>query len=98
MHPSTTSRRAGEALAATALVGLITVAPAYARQDPGDLLSTTGSNQGDGAVSNQSPSVLTVDDNAVEYFQVALGALGGVVVVGAVAAAASRRHGHAHPA
>ena len=41
---------------------------------------------------------MTVDDNAVEYLQVALGALGGIAVVGAIAAGSTRRHGHAHPA
>ena len=45
------------------------------------------------------PPTVTLDDDAVEYLQVALGALGGMALVGAVAAAASRRHGgHAHPA
>ena len=42
---------------------------------------------------------VVVDDNAVEVLQVALGALGGVAVVGGlVAASSARQRGHAHPA
>ena len=102
MHHHTTSRRAAAALAATALTAIITVTPAHARQDPGELLTDARTSQPrgtDGSHRAPGPTSLTVDDDAVEYLQVALGALGGMVLVGAVAAAASRRNGHhAHPA
>lgn len=100
MHLDTTSRRAAAALAGTALAAIITVTPAHARQDPGELLTDAGTSQLDRSDGSQpGPASLTVDDDAVEYLQVGLGALGGMVLVGAVAAAASRRHGgSAHPA
>ena len=99
MHLHTTSRAAG-ALAVTAVAAILTVTPAHARQDPGELLQDAGSNSAssrDGSV-RQGTATVTVDDNAVEYLQVALGALGGIAVVGAIAAGSTRRHGHAHPA
>jgi hypothetical protein len=99
MHLHTTTRAAG-ALAVTALAAILTVTPAHARQDPGELLKDAGSTSvgsSDGSV-RQGPSTVTVDDDAVEYLQVALGALGGIAVVGAIAAGSTRRHGHAHPA
>ena len=43
------------------------------------------------------PAAITVDDNAVEYLQIGLGALAGMAALGAVAAA-TRRRTHAHPA
>jgi hypothetical protein len=101
MHLNISSRRAAGALATTALAAMITITPAHARQDPGDLLTDaeTGVTTSDGSIVNRGPTVLTVDDNAIEYLQVALGAIGGMAVVGGlVAAGSARRHGHAHPA
>jgi hypothetical protein len=49
----------------------------------------------------KTPAVVTLDDDAVEYLQIGLGALGGVALMAAGAAAVSashRRHAHAHPA
>ncbi|WP_404383978.1 hypothetical protein LL946_01285 [Knoellia locipacati] len=99
MHLNTTSRRTAGALATTALAAIITVTPAHARQDPGPMLRDggTGLTTSDGSVTVPGPAALTVDDGAVEYLQIALGVIGGMVVVGAVATGASRRrHGHAH--
>ncbi|MFW5468944.1 hypothetical protein ACOCJ4_02735 [Knoellia sp. CPCC 206435] len=107
MHLHTTSRRAAAALATTAVAGLLTIAPAHARQDPGELNSSAARPDGStlqystadsDSFGPSSTLTVSVDDNAVEYLQVALGALGGIAVVGAIAAGSTRRHGHAHPA
>lgn len=100
MHLTTTAGRTAGALATTALAAIIVVTPAHARPDPGPMLEDagTGLTTSDGSVSTPGSATLTVDDGAVEYLQVALGAIGGMAVVGAIAAGASRRHGHAHPA
>ena len=104
--------RAAAAVAVTAFAGLVTVAPAQAKQDPGT--GSTGvspadvrvwensQDQGNGSsgsgVKPGPVQFLPTDDNAIEYLQVALGALGGFAVVGAIVAGSARRHGHAHPA
>lgn len=42
------------------------------------------------------PATVTLDDNAVEYLQIGLGALAGLAAAGATAAAFSARRHHAH--
>lgn len=101
MHLNTSSRRAAGALATTALAAMVTITPAQARQDPGDLLTDARPGPTPSVGPNVEPDPLPriVDDNAIEYLQVALGAVGGMAVVGGlVAAGSARRHGHAHPA
>lgn len=107
---NSTTGRAAAAVAVAALAGLVTVAPAHARTDPGP--SSGGLSPADvrvwenensstgGSGFNPGPSSLVtpIDDNAVEVLQIALGAVGGLAVAGAFAMAAGRRHGDAHPA
>lgn len=106
---TTLVRRAAAALGTVALAGLITVAPAHAEPNllddgaitPAELKVWENENagtKGDAAPTDPRPTTVVLDDNAVEYLQVALGALGGIAVVGAIAAGSTRRHGHAHPA
>ncbi|KGN42701.1 hypothetical protein [Knoellia aerolata] len=107
---STIVGRAAAALATVALAGLITVVPAHAEPNllddgaitPAELRVWENENAGttgDAAPTDPRPTTVALDDNAVEYLQVALGALGGMAVVGGLVAATSgRRHGHAHPA
>ncbi|CAN7503660.1 hypothetical protein [Knoellia sp. LjRoot47] len=108
MRTSTSTRRAAALLATMALTGLVTVAPAHAEAGPGDdgvitsaevrVWENEHSAPRDGSGSVTTPLLPPVDDNAIEYLQVALGAIGGLVVAGAIAAGAGRRHGDAHPA
>ena len=111
---SRSHRRAAGVLATAALASLVTVTPAFARPDPGEPLPTAGTSKArpDGSVLQHSaptpavrslpaPTTVTLDDDAVEYLQIGLGALGGIALMGAAATAVSashRRHGHAHPA
>jgi hypothetical protein len=110
MRTSISTRRAAAALAITALGGLLTITPAHAEARPGDdgVITPAEVRVWEDAQSKQrtapraanpaTPPVV-LDDNAVEYLQIALGALGGVAVVGGlVAASSARQRGHAHPA
>ncbi|WP_353950721.1 hypothetical protein V6K52_13925 [Knoellia sp. S7-12] len=110
MRHSTSTRRAAAAVAATALAGLITITPAHSEAGPGDDGVITPAEVrvwenehsltpggGGGAPAPKSPT-LTIDDNAVEYLQVGLGALAGIALAGGVAASAARHRNHAHPA
>lgn len=107
MNHSTHARRSSAAVAITALAGLFAIAPAYAADDPGELTPAdvrvyeAGGNIGvSGSPSPGTVQILPVDDNALEFLQIGLGALGGMAVVAAGVAAAStvRQHGQAHPA
>ena len=111
MHPTTSSHRVATTLTTSAVAvfaALCLAAPAQAEStddpvvSPADVRVWENENSGtsprDGSVLPRSP--LTVDDNAIEYVQVGLGALGGMALMGAAAAALSanhRRH-EAHPA
>jgi hypothetical protein len=82
----------GRSLAALAVGGLLTLAtalPATAGQAPGVVLPDP--------VGTPVPQtrVLFVDDNALEFIQIGLGAVGGIALAGAGAATMrSRRHHH----
>ncbi len=109
---TTTGTRVAGLLATATLASLLTVTPAFARPDPGEPLPTSGTSTSrpDGSIlqysppstaprSLPSPTTVVIDDDAVEYLQIALGALAGMAAVGAVVAAGSvRRHAHVHPA
>ncbi|KGN32261.1 hypothetical protein N802_18025 [Knoellia sinensis KCTC 19936] len=106
-----TTRRVAAALATMALTGLITMTPAHAETDlngdgtisPAEM-KIWENQQGTTTPVVPAPapgtgSLVPTDDNAIEYLQVALGVVGGMVVVGSVIAATSARHRHqAHPA
>ncbi|WP_404383972.1 hypothetical protein LL946_01270 [Knoellia locipacati] len=111
MRTSTSSStgRVAAALATIALAGLVTITPAHAESGlnddgvttPAELRVWENENSGPSTPDTSTrpgPSVITIDDNAVEYLQVALGAVGGMAVLGALVAGSARRHGHAHPA
>lgn len=103
MSHTTSIRRAAATLGAAGILSLSMAVPASARQDPGTgepLRCTTscyvGGTQGP---TNPGPNIVTIDDNAVEFLQLAAGALAGVALAGAGIALVSRRHHHlAHPA
>ncbi|WP_404383980.1 hypothetical protein LL946_01290 [Knoellia locipacati] len=107
MNLHTTSRRAAAAAATTAVAGILTIVPAHARQDPGpsvgakdarpDGSSLQYSAPAPASPSLPAPAMLVIDDGAVEYLQIGLGAVAGMAVVGAVVAS-TRRHAHAQPA
>ena len=90
-----------------------TIAPAHARPDPGPAATHPVTDSArfdndrntwslpDPPAAQPGPAVTRfVDDDAVEYVQIGLGALAGIALFGAAAAAVSashRRHA-AHPA
>jgi hypothetical protein len=107
MNHSTHARRTSGAIAITALAGLFAIAPAYAADDvsgltPADVrvFEAGGSISGPAGGGGTSIQFLPIDDNAIEYVQIGLGVLAGMVVVGAGVAAATtvRQRGQAHPA
>jgi hypothetical protein len=90
---NTTTRRILSTAAAAGVLSIATALPASAEPDWGSPGST-----GDPGMPVQTRDV-PIDDNAVEYVQIGLGALAGMVVAGA-AAVTVRRFGHdaPHPA
>lgn len=107
MSCTTTSiRRAASIAGATGLVALSMAGPANARPDPGtgsprEQHCTTSCYEG-GTIGGSSgaDTVLTVDNDGVQVFQIGAGLLAGAALAGAGMAAISRRsHAHAaHPA
>ncbi|QZY30385.1 hypothetical protein [Nocardioides coralli] len=91
---NTTARRIFSTTAVTAVLSIATAVPASAEPDWG----VPGSTGGGGATTTQVREV-PIDDNALEYLQIGLGALAGMAVAGA-AAVSVRRFGHhaPHPA
>ena len=92
---------------------LVAIVPAQAAQDRGELVATRDSRPDGSNLQYSTPQPRTdtastgtvttqarlIDDNAIEYLQVALGALGGVAIVGGLVAGRSVRHrGHTQPA
>jgi len=83
------TRRALTGLAFGGLLTLATAVPAAAIPDPGP--PAPGAGNGSGSIVREVE--VSVDDNAVEFLQLGLGALGGMALVGVGAAAlSSRRH------
>lgn len=95
---NTTTRRILSAAAATGVLSIATALPAEAEPDAGWDGNIGGTSASDGGTQTVIREVV-VDDDALEYLQIGLGALAGMAVAGA-AAVTVRRFGHhaPHPA
>lgn len=91
---NTTTRRILSAAAATGVLSLATAMPATAKPDPGFPGSSGESTTSDSGTKTVIREVL-VDDDALEYLQIGLGALAGMAAAGAAAVTVRRRGHHA---
>lgn len=103
MSHTTSIRRALTVAGATGILAFSVAGPASARPDPGNGSQQEWSCRSDcyeGGTTTGPTSTITLDDNALELFQLGGGVLAGLALAGAGLAVASRRsHRHAaHPA
>ncbi len=103
MSHTTSIRRALTVAGATGILAFSVAGPASARPDPGNGSQQEWSCLSDcyeGGTTTGPTSTITLDDNALELFQLGGGVLAGLALAGAGLAVASRRsHRHAaHPA
>ena len=97
MNLSTTTRRALSTAAAAGVISLAAAVPATAAPDPG-FPGSTG-DPGQAQTGDSGTRQVLVDDNALEYVQIGLGALAGMTLAGAAAFGVRRVERHApHPA
>lgn len=103
MSHTTSLRRALTVAGATGILAFSVAGPASARPDPGNGSQQEWSCRTDcyvGGTDAGLTNTITLDDNALEVFQLGAGVLAGVALAGAgvaVVSRRSRRHA-AHPA
>lgn len=91
MAPNLTIRRLAAAVTVSGCTVLILAAPAQAKPDWGERTSTDGSS------TIVREVTVPVDDNSLELLQIGLGALAGIGVAGAGAAAINARQNRRRP-
>ena len=97
MNRTTTIRRIASTAGTAGLISLGTFVPASAVPDPG-FPGSTG-DPGHSQTEQSGVRQVFIDDNALEYVQIGLGALAGVTLAGAAAFGLRRMERHApHPA
>ncbi|WP_404384735.1 hypothetical protein LL946_03255 [Knoellia locipacati] len=103
MSHTTSFRRGLTVAGATGILAFSVAGPASARPDPGNGAQQEWTCQIDcyeGGTTTGPTTAVTLDDDALEMFQLGAGVLAGIALAGAGLAVASRRsHRHAvHPA